>query len=60
MWGTSVAQLVVSNFNSDHDFMVCEFEPHIGLSGVRAEPASDLLSSVSALPLLVLSLSLSK
>ena len=41
--------------------MVCEFEPRVGLSAVRADPAWDPLSpSLSAFPQLVLSLSLSQ
>ena len=47
-----------SNFGSGHDLSVHEFKPHIRLSAVSAEPASDsLFSSLSAPPLLVFSLS---
>ena len=47
------------DFGSGHDLMVHEFEPHMGLSAVSAEPASDLLSpSLSAPTLLVCALSL--
>ena len=50
----------VSNFGSGRDLTVHEFQPHIGLSAVRAEPASDPLSpSRSAPPPLAPSLSLS-
>ena len=34
----------VSNFSSGHDLTFPEFEPHIGLSAVSVEPASDPLS----------------
>ena len=45
-----------SDFGSGHDLMVRGLEPHIGLSAVSAEPASDPLSpSLSAPPLLTLS-----
>ena len=38
-----------------HDLTVCEFEPHIGLTAVRTEPARDTLSpSLSAPPQLIL------
>ena len=53
----------VSDFGSGHDLRVHEFEPHIELSVVSAEPTSDFLSPSLSLPLLclhVLSLSLSK
>ena len=56
-----MAQLV-ERLHSGHDLTVGEFEPHIGLFAVSAEPASDPLSpSFSApLPFVVLSLSLSQ
>ena len=47
------------HFGSDHDLTVHGFEPHIRLCADIAEPAWESLSfSLSALPLLVLSLSL--
>ena len=47
----------MADFGSGHDLVVCEFEPHIGLLAVSAEPALGPLSpSLSAPPLLVLSL----
>ena len=47
-----------ADFGSGHDLAVCEFEPHVGLSAIRTEPALDPLSaSLSAPPLLALSLS---
>ena len=47
-------------FGSGHDLMECEFESHIGLSVVSAEPALDPLSlSLSVPPSLILILSLS-
>ena len=59
-----MAQLVkcpTLGLGSGHDLMVCEFKPHIGLCGDSAEPAWDSLSpSLSALPLLILSVSVSK
>ena len=57
-----VAQLVKqrTDFGSGRDLVVCEFEPHVGLSAVSTEPTLDPLSpSLSAPPPLVLSLSLS-
>ena len=46
---------------SGHDLMVCEFKPHVGLSAVGADAASDPLSpSLSAPPLRMRPLSLSK
>ena len=46
---------------SGHDLMVHGFQPHIGLCDDSMEPAWDSLSpSLSAPPLLTLSLSLSK
>ena len=46
------------DFGSDHDLMVCEIEPCVGLYADSAEPAWDSLSSSLSLPLpLVLSLS---
>ena len=42
--GAWVAQSIkcpTLGFGSGYDFMVCEFEPHIGLSAVSPEPASD-------------------
>ena len=54
--GGSVGQ--ASAFGSGHDLMVRGFKPHRGLSAVRAEPASDLLSPfLPAPPLLVHSIS---
>ena len=42
----------LTSFSSRHDLMVCESEPHMGLSAVSVEPASDPLSpSLSAFPL---------
>ena len=35
---------VGSDFGSGHDLAVCEFEPHMGLAALSAEPASDPLS----------------
>ena len=47
-----------ADFGSGHDLAVCEFEPRVGLSAIRTEPALDPLSaSLSAPPLLALSLS---
>ena len=40
--GGSVSQ--ASDFGSGPDLLVCEFEPHIELSAVSAEPTSDPLS----------------
>ena len=50
------------SFSSGHDLMICESEPHIGLSADIVECAWDSLSppSLSAPPLLTLSVSLSK
>ena len=31
-------------FDSGHDLMACEFEPHMGLCAVGTEPAWDSLS----------------
>ena len=58
--GTWVAQSVKHlTFSSGHDLTVCGFRPHIGLSAVSKEPASDYLSpSLFAPPLLIFSLSL--
>ena len=54
--GGSVGE--ASNFRSGHDLSVREFEPHMGLSAVSTEPASDPLSpSLSAPASLFLSLS---
>ena len=39
-----------ADFGSGHDFTVREFEPHIGLSAVSAEPASDPLFPLSLRP----------
>ena len=36
------------NFGSGHDFMVCEFKPHVGLWTDSAEPAWDFSPSLSA------------
>ena len=48
-------------FGAGHDLTVGEFKPHIGLHTDGAQLALDSLSpSLSAPPLLVLSLSLSK
>ena len=33
-----------SDFDSGHDLMVLEFQPHIGLAAVSAEPSLDPLS----------------
>ena len=57
---TRVAQPVgrpTLDFGLDHDLMVREFEPHIGLCDGSVEPAWDALSFLSPL---TLSLSLSK
>ena len=49
------------DFSSDHDLMVCEIEPHIGLRVNGLEPAWDSLSPfLFASPLLVLFPSLNK
>ena len=48
--GTLVAQPVKRLTSSGHDLAVREFEPHVGLSAVGTEPASDPLSP-SSLPL---------
>ena len=41
----------MADFGSDHDLTVCGFEPHMELSAVSIEPASDPLSpSLSATP----------
>ena len=40
-WGTWLAQLVKCPTSAHHDLTVREFEPHIGLSAVSAEPTSD-------------------
>ena len=49
------------DFGSGHDVMVRGIEPHIRLRTDSVKPACDSLSpSLSALPLLVLVLSLSK
>ena len=63
--GTRVAWLVkrtTLDFSSDHDLMVCETEPHVGLRVNGLEPAWDSLSPfLSASPLLVpLPLSINK
>ena len=59
-----VAQLVkhqTLDFGLGHDLTICKFKPHIGLSAVSAEPASDLLSPESLpIPTCAHSLSLSK
>ena len=48
-------------FGSGHDLTDHEFEPHVGLCAGSEESAWDFLSpSLSAPPLLMLSLSLSK
>ena len=68
-WGAWVAQSVkrpTLGFSSDHDFMVHEIKPHIGLCTDSAEPAWGSLSLSLSLPppqfvhMLSLSLSLSK
>ena len=43
--GDSVKRLKLLNFGSGHDLEADEFEPHIRLSAVHVEPASDTLSS---------------
>ena len=45
------------DFGSGHDFMVCEFEPCIGLHTDSVQAAWDSLSPLSAPPLLAPSLS---
>ena len=49
----SVKRLTV-DFGSSYDFMVCEFQPYVGLCADSMEPAWD---SLSAPPLLECSLS---
>ena len=49
-----MAQLVkrqTVDFGSDHDLMVCEFEPHVGVCSDNVEPAWDSLSLLLSLPL---------
>ena len=41
-----MAQLVESDCGSGHDLTVCEFETHLGIAAVGADPASDPLSTV--------------
>ena len=50
----------VSNFGSGHDLMVCEFEPHTGSMLSAWSQLEILYPSLSAPPLLMLTLSLSK
>ena len=45
-----MAQSVKRLTGSGHDLVVREFEPHIGLSAVSTEPASDLQSLSLPLP----------
>ena len=40
-----------SGFISGHDLMVHGFKPHVGLSAVSTQPASDLLSPFPSAPL---------
>ena len=42
MWDSSVSG--GSDFQSGHDFTVCEVEPHIKIAAVSTEPALDPLS----------------
>ena len=55
---------LVSDFSSGHDLAVHDFQPHIGLCADSSEPGACLRFcvslSLSALPLLILCLSLSK
>ena len=48
------------DFGSDLDLEVHRFQPHVGLCADSVEPVWDSLSSLSAPPPLMLSLSLSK
>ena len=51
--GTWLAQSVkrlILDFSLDHDLMVCELEPHLGLCPESAEPAWDSLSLLCLCP----------
>ena len=53
-WGSWVVQLVkrlALDFDSGHDLIVHEIEPHIGVCAHSTEPAWDSLSLCLSLPL---------
>ena len=44
-WGHPAGSVArASHFSSGHGLVVCKFKPHVGLSAVSKEPASDPLS----------------
>ena len=61
-WVAQSAECPTLDFGLGHDFVICGFEPHVGLCADGREPAWDSFSlhlSLSDPPLLKLSLSLS-
>ena len=60
VWVAQSVKRLALDFGLDHDLMVWEFEPHIGLHADSVEPARDPVSLSLPLPYFSLSLSLSQ
>ena len=49
--GAQSVKRLIPDFGSDHDLVVCEFGPTMGLWADSVEPASDAFSPSLSLPL---------